>query len=1553
MHLKRRWKAESTDPGETVFQRLLAMLSVANYLKKPRRGEPPPSDVGPGSATETGSGIVQCLRVKGFCVINHAVSEKMVAGASAELEAQEWYQPAVLIQEGLLGVEGSNRIAKMASIDFPESSSEQFQDGLAGIDFAMWKLAEAIGPFQDEIGFRCCGRSVGFLHQASDPDLEEAELTDQEASDWSAIFTSRKILIMVCLGPGKGTLEMQPYDDEANVSEITTVPGLVVVLRTDQLSFKFFCRGREATHVATSFMLQNDILRMHRNKLEAHLTPPAQELDQWIDQRLREIKEMEPEEAEDWTAKGDVPRNFIHAANRTWFKRQTTVCKGAAARLPVTWEPEVFFLGLTAGADTVIEVPIMRWEHDTVYDPSPDAWKKDPPMTNCRHASFVDGVDLFDNKLFGLSLAETKGMDPGQRLVLEVTYDALYRSGMRKNTLINSTCGMYVGTSMSEWNSAEKAADVGIFGATGGAPSITAGRLSFCLGCKGASLAIDTEAASGLSACFWAAEAVEKKGAGHIQELSCGIGVHLCLAKAWWPAHTAAGFLCPGGRSFTFDASAQGHVRSEGVGTVVLRCQEKMDGQEEKDDLSVGTIVGGATQNSGKSAGMTAPSGPAEQAVLVEACRKSGITTLDVDVVECHGSGRFIADAIEAASCGRALRDGADSNEEEMSQLRVLRWHALAMHGLRAFARHAARAGLAGSLTVQAQQRRREPTHCCSLPRAFSRQQLGWAGQRSRRSRACAGDRELVRIATLINKLVDMDGWDEDQEQELFELSVSACLEVICKGLAPPHYDMLHTPRGLLGEKSVALLTANLVQQCQRECTFPYMDEQDKMRTIRAVVWVIVGSLQPGRTIRSYTKELCRDEESTQSVVVEVFIEGAMDVFFDSEMRHALIQDLKSHIPDLPLVPFLFENIAEFLMKTFSDTLHETLKDAYFVFVDARKNREDLPVLPAVLSGDLQMQESLLMQYCGRPFMLQLRRLLIDRLLEDNSNSLPMFISKLSLRTQALVLGRFVDLLFRALPGLAKIEDTVQPFHRFMHDSSRGLHLPTPAHPAPVHVDMVPLDDISTAWHKQLRESLGRWRDAFARTRRPEEFCPLLNRERLLVGSGLARGQSFESADESPGSSSTPRSSAAYFERYEAELEELRQEDLPFKTFQTSPNNLERSPSKNSMLQLCSMKTNIGNCIETSGIASLIKTFHSIRWGIVCANNHLNQLNPHLDISSCPLLMCTEPTEQKLSAVFVGVSSWGFGGTNVHMHCYGGVDEEIRLPPEPTPQELRPRLSYWPSGGGDLGSMSRPRRGFFIIGSWSGWTEPEPMEDEGDGCYGYTLVLGDTRWEQFQLLIDNSYSKVLHPQRYKAPKGTEVFGPTRQEEVMQDSTWFVDGRPNNTQIRAITASAGATAVATPEPLTFTNEDEGLPGQLYRIRLHIAGKWRTVTWAKAKEAPQGLLALKGPEAKYYVAGSWNNYRFEEMTAVSDGTYTCEVSLSSGPNRFQITRNGDWHQAIFPVSPNAGPTVEIEGPSDRKDRHWLVSATAGEKLKITFQRTIDASGSSKMKVLWEKL
>jgi len=1041
------------------------MISSSTFLKKPRRDEAPPSDVRPGTPLEVGAGISQCLRVKGFCVINDSVPQSILDQAVDELDNVDWHQPAMLIQEGLLGPEGSNRIAKMNEVHFDLSDANAAYEGLTGIDFIMLRLLEAVGPYQDELGFRCNGRSIGVLHKSGDPDGEEAELKDEEACEWSSMFICRKIMVLIFLGPGRGTLELKPYDDDANVTEISTMPGQLVVVRTDQLSFKLFNRTREASHVASSFMVQNDILRMHRNKQEDHLTPPARDLESWIESRLKEIKEMEPDEPQ-WSDI-TVPRNFIQAANRTWFKRQTTSVVGISARHPVTWEAEVSFLGLLSGCDTVIEVPFLRWDHSSVYDAHPDSWQLNPPKTSCRHVGLIDGIDLFDNKQFGLGLAEVKGMDPAQRQTLECTYDALYRSGMRLSTLRNSTCGMYVGTSSSEWNNAEKSADVGIYGATGGSPAIMAGRLSFCLGCKGASVAIDAEAASGLSCVYWAAESVEQKGVGHIQEFSCAIGVHLCLAKAWWPAHSAAGFLCPRGRCFTFDASAGGHVRSEGVGSIVVRCRDHVvDGDKVSSDNEtppLGTLVGGAMSNSGRSAGLTAPSGPTEQAVIVEACRKSGIMPFDVDAIECHGAGKLLGDAVEAASCVIALRPS--------------------------------------------------------------------------------------------NK-----AWNDDE---------------------------------------------------------------------------------------------------------------------------------------------------------------------------------------------------------------------------------------------------------------------------------------------------------------------------------PE------------------------------------------------------------------------------MLQLSAMKSQLGNSIEMSGLSALIKTIYSIRWGISTPNVHLNQLNPHLDLQNCPVLLGTEPMEQKISAVFIGVSSHGFGGTHVHMHCYGAVDEEMRPPPEPTPEELRPRLAYWPGGGGDLGSMNRPRRGFFVTGTWNNW-EPEPMQDEGEGCYGYTLTLGENRWEQFQLCIDGSDMKVLHPQSYKATKGTEVFGPVRSEEVENDYTWLIDGRVSAAAPQLPPPAEVSSTLALPGSIEklgsvvpFGHEDYGLPGDQYRIRLHIAGKWRTVTWSKIETRATPQLALPNvPQAKYYVAGSWSGFTFEEMSPdpTEAGVFVTEVTLKGAGGQFQIVRNADWHQTICPISANAGPSVPGAGPDDRKDGlSWLISGSPSDKYRIEFKRSSE-NDQETMQVSW---
>ncbi|CAK0847835.1 unnamed protein product [Prorocentrum cordatum] len=488
---------------------------------------------------------------------------------------------------------------------------------------------------------------------------------------------------------------------------------------------------------------------------------------------------------------------------------------------------------------------------------------------------------------------------------------------------------MYVGIGYTDWELAERTMDFGSFGATGSSPAVCAGRLSFCLGCRGASVAIDAEAASALACTYWAAESVEAKGNGKHQEMSCALGTHLLMAKHWWPALSASGFLCSKGRCFSFDSAASGYIQGEGVGTLTVRAK-KMDGEAEKDfdHISIGTISGGAIGNSGQSAGLYAPHGPGEQQVLTDSCRRSGITPQDVDAVECASTGMLLRDAVEVASCAKALRGcGADEG-------------------------------------------------------------MPWSG------------------------------------------------------------------------------------------------------------------------------------------------------------------------------------------------------------------------------------------------------------------------------------------------------------------------------------------------------------------------------------------------------------------------------------------------SEPEMLQLGSAKTNTGNLIETSGLVGLIKVFHAIRWNLWPPSQHLRRLNPHMDVSEAPIIMGGECTDPRSRALFMGHSAFGFGGTNVHLHAFGGVDEEVRRPPGPVPESRKPRLTFWPAGGGE---SARPRKGYFIIGTWGGPdAEPVQMEQEGVGVYGYTMALGENRWEQFQLMLDADEGKVLHPRHCEAWKGCEVLGPDPQE-VAEGLAWLIDGRsalpePPPGEEELVLAEAGT--------LTETNEDVGVPGDLYRIQKNRSGMQTT-------------------------------------------------------------------------------------------------------------------------------
>jgi len=633
-----------------------------------RRNTEPISDVPllhGRSLNDVGERISQWLGVKGYCMLTGVLSEDDLGQVLADIGKREGelWQPPVLVQEGLLGFEGSCRIAEFED-PAPTGDSDRQEVGLQKVNTIMWDLAKNMQPFQELVGSPLTRLGCPMLHQTGLP-TDETDLTLNDANKYCNLFHYQRMLILVFVGPGRGKLHLTVRGhDDANPLVLTTIPGAAVIVRTDRLACRFFSSNGGTTHVVSCHLLHPGPAGILC--VEEHTVPAAKALQEEINQRLKELKLNEKDDPDH----GSISRELIFVMNRTYSKTQQIAVTGLASRASTAMLPEVSFSGGLHGCDVIEEVPTHRWDHNTVYDPSPNFEDENAGKTNCKHMCYMDGLTLFDANAFGIRLYEVKSMDPNQRQVLEVSYESFYRSGMRRKDLRNCSCGVYVGFGSSEWDDADKKdkqIGVGAYVATGDANSILAGRVSFSLGLKGASMVLDTEAASSLTCVYWACESIEHKGRGRAHDLTCAAGIHLCLSKVWWPLMSAARFLCPAGRCFTFNDSARGHVRCEGVGSAVLRRQKLvMEGEESELDASpLGRITGAATNNSGLNASLSAPSGPAECTVLADACRKSRITAADVDAVECHGAGNLLADAVEAVACEAALRNAVPDNKTE------------------------------------------------------------------------------------------------------------------------------------------------------------------------------------------------------------------------------------------------------------------------------------------------------------------------------------------------------------------------------------------------------------------------------------------------------------------------------------------------------------------------------------------------------------------------------------------------------------------------------------------------------------------------------------------------------------------------------------------------------------------------------------------------------------------------------------------------------------------------------------------------------------------------
>ena len=318
---------------------------------------------------------------------------------------------------------------------------------------------------------------------------------------------------------------------------------------------------------------------------------------------------------------------------------------GIGCRFPGAKNPQAFWELMRDGLDGVSEVPASRWEISFFYDP--DGSK--PGKANTKWGGFLEDIDYFDPQFFGIAPKEAVTMDPQQRLLLEVAWETLEDAGKIPEQLRGSNTGVFIGIGTHDYSIAIWQQPVNEpYATTGTGNCIAANRISYVFDFKGPSIAVDTACSSSLVAVHLACQSI---WTGESTQALAG-GVNMLLLPTIMVGFSKGGFMSSDGRCKSFAAEADGYVRGEGAGLVLLKplSQAQADG----DDI-YGVILSSAVNQDGFSNGLAAPNPEAQEAVLREAYRRGNIDPSQVDYIEAHGTGTKVGDPIEIKALGAVL----------------------------------------------------------------------------------------------------------------------------------------------------------------------------------------------------------------------------------------------------------------------------------------------------------------------------------------------------------------------------------------------------------------------------------------------------------------------------------------------------------------------------------------------------------------------------------------------------------------------------------------------------------------------------------------------------------------------------------------------------------------------------------------------------------------------------------------------------------------------------------------------------------------------------------
>jgi acyl transferase domain-containing protein len=344
---------------------------------------------------------------------------------------------------------------------------------------------------------------------------------------------------------------------------------------------------------------------------------------------LRELKEMK-----------------VRLAHAQQEKNEPIAVIGLACRFPGdACTPADYWQLLHQGVDAISEIPADRWPVDSLYDPDPDVAGK----MSTRYGGFIKDVGHFDPTFFGIAPREVPGMDPQHRLCLEVSWEALEHAGLTAAGLLDSLTGVFMGIATQDYAhlflSEARFEDIDAYSLTGNSANVAAGRIAYLLGLQGPAMAVDTACSSSLVALHLACQSLRNREC----DAALAGGVNLILSPVNNIAFSRMKAMAAGGACKAFDAGADGYIRGEGCGVIVLK---RLADAVAAGDNVLALVRGSAVNQDGRSSGLTVPNGRAQEAVIRRALDQADVKPAQVGYVEAHGTGTPLGDPIELQSLG-------------------------------------------------------------------------------------------------------------------------------------------------------------------------------------------------------------------------------------------------------------------------------------------------------------------------------------------------------------------------------------------------------------------------------------------------------------------------------------------------------------------------------------------------------------------------------------------------------------------------------------------------------------------------------------------------------------------------------------------------------------------------------------------------------------------------------------------------------------------------------------------------------------------------------------